>query len=292
MCPIECSIHLDPAWERFVAMWESTRRSPCSPTTVRLVISPASSFERLIRRPVGSESSPVMRLMSAASGVLTFLSRKVRSNSRCCAFNRGRKPRDRRLGQRRLRRFGLENGKRKEKSTMKNKHNESTRVYLSRCGTCRSDLGTASTLIGVHVAGAEQEEPVRLALIGCGGMGRGHLRGLVRRKSCGHVRLAVRRPSGPDCSGRPRNGRFPEHPAAAYLSLRGRAGRQARRCGDHRHAASLARPDRRVGDCGRERTPTSKSRSRTSIARVRRSSPPRRNTDASCSTARRCDPVR
>ena len=66
---------------------------------------------------------------------------------------------------------------------MKETNTTNRREFIIRGAGTALTVGAASTLVGVHLAGAEQEEPVRLALIGCGGMGRGHLAGLVRRKS-------------------------------------------------------------------------------------------------------------
>ncbi len=57
------------------------------------------------------------------------------------------------------------------------------REFLVRGGGTVLAAGTAATWTAVHTSAAEKEETIRLALIGCGGMGGGHLSGLVKRNS-------------------------------------------------------------------------------------------------------------
>lgn len=48
--------------------------------------------------------------------------------------------------------------------------------------------GTVATLTGVHTSSAaEQKQEIRVALVGCGGMGSGHIGGLVKRKSAVNI---------------------------------------------------------------------------------------------------------
>ncbi len=57
------------------------------------------------------------------------------------------------------------------------------REFLVRGGGTVLAAGTAATWTAVHTSAAEKEETIRLALIGCGGMGGGHLSGFVKRNS-------------------------------------------------------------------------------------------------------------
>ena len=58
----------------------------------------------------------------------------------------------------------------------------SRRKFLSRSGQAAA-LTTAVAVGGVHTEGAPKREPIRLGIVGCGGMMSGHVKGIVRRKS-------------------------------------------------------------------------------------------------------------
>lgn len=69
------------------------------------------------------------------------------------------------------------------KNTTSTNRNTSRRNFLVRSGETATVTAVVSTLGGVHSEAAASEEKIRLGLIGCGGMMRGHVTRLINRQA-------------------------------------------------------------------------------------------------------------